>query len=209
MGRRAAEIFRLVEDMTRSLDALSHEHGGDVKKLRAASWAGQALSPRVRLLGVLFTLFAALGCWSPYDASLLSPTTTPCPPAPTPERSMPAEARMVLAQLEQNAISGAQVGATGIQNCPTIPTADTVAWFDIRIPVDDLNDTAYLGNVLAVVQESTSEWPEAGLHLVFWQVNDPDQSFRLRVTGQMIKNRRASGLSGAELYNSILEENTP
>ena len=53
---------------------------------------------------------------------------------------MPAEAVFLREALEEAELSVTWVNAVGFQNCPYIGWAETVAWYSVRISVDDLNE---------------------------------------------------------------------
>lgn len=123
---------------------------------------------------ILAILFACLGLTIvlPFAGMVSAPTATPCPPASTPERSMPALAQTLEARLNDAGLTGMQVYATGFQNCPQIAEADYPVWFHITIPVDDVTDTATLGALTAQVLPPLADWPSVVLYLIFEDSTD-------------------------------------
>ncbi len=91
-------------------------------------------------------------------------TTTPCPMALTPERSMPAEASRLRAALAAQGVTGAMVGAIGMQNCPGLP-AEAVAWFDIWLSVDDVADETRVGELAEAITVAAADWPDVAIFL--------------------------------------------
>lgn len=128
------------------------------------------------------------------------PTATPCPPATTPERSMPAEAALLRGELAANGVTALEVSAIGMQNCPDIPTADTVSWFTVRIEMDDLTDKTRQGEIVAAVIRSAAAWPHTAVWMGF-RDGDDSVGFNFRVArGQELLDQ---GLTGAPLVDAL------
>jgi len=122
-----------------------------------------ALATLITILVSLLGACCAVTDWIPAPAQ--TSTATPCPPASTPERSMPAEAAVLRAALEAQGVLGASVYAIGMQNCPGLP-AESVAWFEIRMSVDDVTDNTRAGELAeAITRAAAPDWPTVTIHL--------------------------------------------
>ena len=101
-------------------------------------------------------------------------TATACPPATTPERSMPAEAAQVEGDLAARGVKVRRVGATGFVMCPPYTQKPTnVSWLTIEVTVDDAGDREAAGRMMEKVMAMLEKWPAVQVQMILYEASGP------------------------------------